>query len=80
MPRERDAPHTDLSHRGILVSIRIPHKQSKRWNNDKVDNRIDDAYVTDLEMNFLLCAKIARDCGYRRPNLSLLKVPKKNTI
>ena len=45
-----------------------------------VDKSIDDAYVTELEIDFLLCAKIARDSGYRRPNLSLLKVPKKNTI
>ena len=45
-----------------------------------VDKSTDDAYVTELEIDFLLCAKIARDSGYRRPNLSLLKVPKKNTI
>ena len=73
---------TDLSHTsGILVSqniqFELPHKQSALVMMI-VDRKALMMHVT--EINFLLCCKNARDCGYHRPNLGLLKVPKKNTI
>ena len=71
-------PHTPQEFWFPRIQFEFPHKQSALVMMI-VDRKALMMHLT--EMNSLICAKNARDCGYHhRPNLGLLKVPKKNTI